>query len=218
MKLLFAKLSKRTWIIIGAGAAVLVILFLVFGRGGNNAATAFQTEKVGRGTLTATVGATGTVRARNSAVLNWQTSGTLEAVNVKVGDRVSQGQVLASLAKSSLPQNIILAEADLVEAQKALEDLLGSNTASAEALIALKDAQAAYEKAYNYRQEQNGIGWRQKVVARNVRGQLIPEVKWYRGPADPGTIAGADADLALKKAQLEDAQRSYDRLENGPYE
>jgi HlyD family secretion protein len=44
----------------------------------------------------------------------------------------------------------------------------------------------------------------------------VPEIKWHRGYVDAETIKNADDDLALKKAQLDDAQRTYDRLENGP--
>src|SRR5688500_14253188 len=92
----------------------------------DNAATQFQTAKVERGNLTATIGATGTVRAKQTAVLIWQAAGTVDTVNVKVGDNVPADFVLAYLTKSSLPQSVIMAEADLVDAQKALDDLLKS--------------------------------------------------------------------------------------------
>ena len=61
-----------------------------------------------------------------------------------------------------------------------------------------------------------GQGWFKKVVIRVVDHQQVPEIKWYRGYADTETIATAEDDLALKKALLEDAQRTYDRLEGGP--
>ena len=114
-------------------------------------ATQFQTATIERGNLTATIGATGTVRAKQSAVLIWQAAGTVETVHVKAGDTVQANDVLASLAKTSLPQSVILAEADLVSAQKSLDELLSSNTAQAEAVIALRDAQEAFTKAENWR-------------------------------------------------------------------
>src|SRR5215213_4742103 len=81
----------------------------------SNAATAsqFQTAPVERGTLTATIGATGTVRAKQTAVLVWQAAGAVDTVNVKVGDNVPADFVMAYLEKTSLPQSIIMAEADL---------------------------------------------------------------------------------------------------------
>jgi len=42
--------------------------------------------------------------------------------------------VLATLAASSLSQSIILAKSDLVTAQRSLDDLLNSNTATAPTL------------------------------------------------------------------------------------
>ena len=44
----------------------------------------------------------------------------------------------------------------------------------------------------------------------------VPQVRTYRSNPDPTDIANADAQLALTKAQLEDAQRAYDRVQGGP--
>src|SRR5512134_2211594 len=118
-------------------------------------ATQFQTAAVERGNLTATIGATGTVRARQTAVLVWQAAGTVDTVNVKVGDNIAADFVMAYLEKSSLPQSVIMAEADLADAKQALEDLLSSDTARAEAVINLRDAQEVYDKAANWRLELN---------------------------------------------------------------
>jgi len=66
------------------------------------------------------VGGTGTVRANQTAVMAWQTSGQIGLIDVEVGDSVSAGQKLADLKRSTLSQTIILAEADLVNAKRAL--------------------------------------------------------------------------------------------------
>lgn len=134
---------------------VLVLIFIVgflFIRGGHQQKSPYQTETLSKGSLTATVGATGSVRAAQNALLVWQTSGTVDKVNVTVGDVVKMGDVLAALAKTSLPQNIILAEADLVTAQGNLDDLMKSDTARSQAAIALLSAQDAYDKAKTYRE------------------------------------------------------------------
>ena len=44
----------------------------------------------------------------------------------------------------------------------------------------------------------------------------VPQLRTYRSNPDPSDIADADAQLALAKAQLEDAQRAYDLIQNGP--
>jgi HlyD family secretion protein len=170
---------------------------------------------VQRGELTATVGATGSVRAAQSAALSWQTNGTVDKVNVRVGDVVRKGDVLATLDLGSVPQNVIQGQVNLVTAQKALQDA-SSNTASAQAAVDLKAAQDAYKKAYDYRLTLNSKQWIEEVRITYVGGQQIPEIKWHKGYVDAQTILKADNDLALKKAKLDDAQRHYDRLKDGP--
>ena len=82
-------IKKRKKIIITLGIIlVLVILFFVFRPGGGDQAGQFQFATIERGNLTATVGATGTVRARQTATLVWQTTGTVDSVNVQIGDQV----------------------------------------------------------------------------------------------------------------------------------
>ena len=56
-----------------------------------------QTEPARNGTLTAIVGATGSVHPNQSATILWQTSGTVGEVEVKEGDLVEVGQLLANL-------------------------------------------------------------------------------------------------------------------------
>jgi HlyD family secretion protein len=180
-----------------------------------NAATQFQTANIARGNLTATIGATGTVRAKQTTVLVWQAAGSVESVGVKVGDEVKTNDVLASLAKTSLPQTVIAAEADLASAQKTLDDLLNSDTAEAQAVIDLRDAQTAYDKAANWREQLNGRIKVKKIIYKTFFGHTVPIVKEKREHPDADTIAKADEDLALAKAKLEDAQRTYDRLKGG---
>lgn len=210
MKRFFSRFSRRTWVIIGI-VAVIGIVF-AFSRSGGNEAALFQTSPVERGSLTASVGATGSVRARQSATLIWQAGGIVESVNAGIGDRVSRDFVLASLDKASLGQSIILAEADLVNAQKALDDLLTSNTALLEAQQAVDKAEKAYDKAYNWRVKLNGkIDIKDYVY--DQFGNL--KVKEYRGYASQKTIDQADKDLALAESRLNDARRAYERLLKG---
>ena len=195
--------------------------FIYMRRSNANTATQFETAPLERGTLTATIGATGTVRAKQTAVLIWQAAGTVDTVNVKVGDNIPADFVMAFLEKTSLPQSVIMAEADLVDAQKALDDLLSSDTARAEAVIALRDAQEAYVKADNYlhylqtsrRVPQTSI---RTFLVRTWRGfEYQTKTKYFKGPAPEDWIVEAENDLALKKAQLDEAQRTYDRLTSG---
>ncbi|MBI2331044.1 MAG: hypothetical protein HYU84_02530, partial [Chloroflexi bacterium] len=211
MRQFFFRFSRRTWIIIGVVAVVLLVVGFSLSR--PREVVAFETEPVKRGDLAAYVGATGSVRARQTATLTWQTNGIVGEVNAVIGDRVEREFVLSSLDKATLSQNIILAEADLVSAQKALDDLLESNTALLEAEKAVDKAEENYQKAYNWRMQLNG-----KVDIKEFYYDQLGELKLkeYRGYASPETIADADRDLALAESKLEDARREYERLLKGP--
>lgn len=216
MKAFFARISTRNRILLGGGALVVLVIALLLGsRGRANSNSSYQTSPLQRGELTAIVGATGSVRAAQSAALTWQTTGTVERVNVQVGAQVRKNDVLATLGQASVPQSVIQAQANLVAAQKALQDA-SSNTASAQAAIDLKNAQDAYKKAYDYRLSLNGKLWIEEVRIRYVGAQAIPEIKWHKGYVDAETVQEADNTLALRMAQLDDAQRTLDRLKNGP--
>jgi HlyD family secretion protein len=140
-------LDKRYWFL--AGAILLAAIVFFVWRGQSTAAnqTNYQTTPATRGSLSASVGATGTVRSAQSATLMWQTSGRVEAVNVKIGDKVTTDQTLASLAQSSLPQKVVLAEAERVTAQQDLDNLVKSNISLAQAMQKLADAKQTVKDA-----------------------------------------------------------------------
>ncbi len=137
-------------------------------------------------------------------------------VHVRAGDRVRQGDLIASIPESALPQSIINAQADLVLAQQNLDDLLTSETALAQATINFRAAQEAYDKAVDYRDSLNDPITITEVKIKEERTPFgiveVPVTKKYQGYADKVTIAKADEDLALKKGLLEDAQRDLARL------
>ncbi|HEX7976344.1 MAG TPA: efflux RND transporter periplasmic adaptor subunit [Anaerolineales bacterium] len=144
-----------------------------------------------RGDLTATVGATGIVHANQSATLAWQTTGTVEQVNVKVGDLVTATQVLAALEQTSLAQNIILAQADLIAAQRALDDLYDTNLSLAQAQQALANAQKAVDDSQS-------------------------KVDNLGAPAPSPDVSSAQANMVLAKNQLDKAQKAFEPYDNKP--
>jgi len=146
-----------------------------------------QTEIIAKGDLTATVGATGSVRSNQTALLGFQTSGTVDFVHESLGERVSVGEVLATLKMSSLSSQIILAEAELVSAERALEDLLYSRQASAAAQLALAQAVETLEDA-----------------------EYVEYVRQEGYRASKDTIRAAEANLVLANQEVDVAQQRYD--------
>jgi HlyD family secretion protein len=202
-------------VVIIGGAA-----FLVARNARADNTSTYETTPVTRDNLTATIGATGTVRAQQSATLMWQAAGTVENVKAKVGDKVNTDDVLAELSKGSLPQSVILAQADLVSAQKALDDLQNSNTSLAQAAVTLRDAQDAYDTALNYYESlfkpysYDKIIYLRKVTPFGVK--MIPELRKVKvKKGDEETIQKAKEDMDLAEAKVNDAQRAYDLLKGG---
>lgn len=194
------------------------VAFVFLRRGNSTTTTQYQTATIARGNLVATVGATGTVRAKQSTVLTWQTAGMVDTINVKVGDNVPADFVMAFLKKTSLSQNIILAEADRTSAQTTLDNLLNSNTSLAQAAVTVRDAQKVYDKAANWRKQLNGKITMKKIIYKTLFGQTFPVIREYKAYADEATIKKADEDLALAQAKLNDAQREYDLLSAGNHD
>ena len=212
------KFLKNKKITIPLGILLVAAIAYFATRGGGDTQTQFQTKPLEKGELIATVGATGTVRARQSVTLVWQTSGSVDEVNVSVGDLVAAEAVLASLSPTSVAQNIILAEADIVNAQKALDELVASDTVRAQAWIALRATQDDYDTAKDlYDAMISGDYEYDRIVYTTIRGMRVPTVETVTvEEVDAETLADAKADMDLKKAKLDDAQRAYDRVKDGP--
>jgi multidrug resistance efflux pump len=155
------------------------------------------------------------------AEIAFTASGVISEVLVQEGESVKKGQPLIRLGDAS-DTNYASAQLELVSAQQAINDLTNAaGTDLAQAIIDLKDAQEAYEKADNYLiYLQNS----KKVPQTETRSFLIQtwkgyeyrtKTKHFKGPAPEDWIIEAENDLALKKAELEDARRTYDRLKEG---
>jgi len=253
---------KKRWIWIGAGAVVVVVVavLVITGRARSTALTSLQTAEAATGSLTAQVGATGTVHANQTATLTFQTAGTVGAVYVGIGERVPKSEQLASLERTSLASNVILAQADLVAAERALEDVLHSATAKSQAELALANARKAladmqfkwdvqqpgnrastttlkaaesklvvaedrmnrakgvYDSAPSSDDERKAEAYLNYAAAVQEYQSALASVNWYRGKPNDNDQAILDAQLAVSQAQLEDAQRAWERVKDGPDE
>jgi len=147
-------MKRKTWIILAAVLLTAAIAGFFFFRQRSQQAGAgnYQTMPLSLGDLTAYIGATGKVRANQTAVLTWQTSGRVETVAVQLDQTVAADQSLAGLQESSLPQTVILARADLVTAQRTLDDLQNSSVARANAQLTMVKAQDALDDALEKRE------------------------------------------------------------------
>lgn len=173
--------------------------------------SAYQLVAAERGDLTAQIGATGVVRSNQSAVLTWQTSGIIDEVLVKTGQEVEAGQELATLKQTSLPQNVILAKADLASSQQALEDLaLNAELAKVKAMQdivtfeqAVRDAQYILDN-YIIPTEQQGLSAVEAVDKFKIE---LDEARLAFEPYK--FFASSDATRQRLKEDLDSAQSRY---------
>jgi HlyD family secretion protein len=144
----FYATKKKLSISIAAGALVLVIVLGVVGVSSSKKtnSTTYTSVKVTKGSITQTIDAVGNLEAVPSAVLNWKTSGVVGIVNVKIGDQVEQGDVLAALVDSSVDSSILTAQTDLLTAQLSLETLKVGNMQLQTATQTLAEAKRSYDK------------------------------------------------------------------------
>jgi len=180
-------------------AALSMFAWLAGACAGANPAASIETSRtatVALQPIEVRVSGTGQIEAAAQAALAFPVQGIIGEVNVQVGDTVDSGQILMSLDLASLDPSLISAEADLIQADLQLEDLVDENNwlvALAEARKALAQAQDALEDAeYLHRVRQQG----------------------YR--ASEGTIDAAEARLLLAQNSYDRAKGAYDRLSGRP--
>jgi HlyD family secretion protein len=125
--------------------AVIIIAGGYYGYKKVNAQTAsprYVLGQVERGTLVSSISGTGQVSASNQLDIKPKVSGQITSVNVKSGQEVKAGTVLAQIDARDAAQSVRDAQADLTSAKISLEKTRTSST------VSRGDAQDALTKAY----------------------------------------------------------------------
>lgn len=113
------------------------------------AAGTTRTVPVQRGTVTATVSASGSVRSASTASATFATAGTVTAIDVAVGDHVDKGQTLATVDDTAVRRRLATARANLSAARDALDRAgsSGIDTSNARAAVTQAEADVADAQA-----------------------------------------------------------------------
>ncbi len=122
---------KNTRLVVAALAAIALVLGGLIYRdvfvGTKNAGTTLNLYTVGRRTVTSSVTGTGNLVPMQQANVSFKVSGSLTEIDVRVGDHVAAGQVLARIdptnyqnALASSQANLALAQANLQSAETPL--------------------------------------------------------------------------------------------------
>lgn len=112
------RFTKRRlmWVGVGIAAIALVAAGIFFWSRRPSGQDAYETAVVRRGTLARTVEATGSVKAASEFSLDFDTSGRVKNVFVKVGEAVKTGQILAELDVTDIDIDVRRARAVLAVA------------------------------------------------------------------------------------------------------
>lgn len=140
------KQSKLTLIV-----PIILIVMMMTGCSSQKTASAEAgTGVVTESTMTDTVESSGSVSAKQLAIITWETSGTVQEVNVVTNDQVADGDTLMKLNSTTAPADVIQAISTLITAQQNFTNAKESNTSLAEAEVALNTAKDAYDQALGY--------------------------------------------------------------------
>ncbi|MFC9971451.1 efflux RND transporter periplasmic adaptor subunit [Spirillospora sp. NPDC127200] len=114
------RIPRRSLLVNGALGALLAggagVAYLTLGSGDGQADAASRTVPVSRGTVTATVSASGAVESARARSLSFAGSGTVAKIYVKPGEKVSAGETLARLDRTEALEAYNAAKANLAAA------------------------------------------------------------------------------------------------------
>jgi HlyD family secretion protein len=175
---------------------------------GAPASATSQTAVVQRGTVEATISATGSVAALADVNLDLASGGTITEVLVKVGDRVTPGQPLIRADTRDLTLQLQQAEANLAGARAKYEQTKTGATAKD-----IEQAQAAVTAAQaKYRQTVAGTTTPEDIANAEaaVRAAEAKLAATQAGTTTPGDVAAAEAQLRSAQAKLAQVQAGAD--------
>ncbi len=160
------------------------------------------------GDLSSAATATGEVQARREAQLSLATTGTVDTLFVREGDKVEAGDVLVQLDTAALEravanarQNLIIQEANLAEL---LDGASEEEIASAQAAVA--SAQATLDDVLD------GADPNDIAAARASLASAQAAYADLRDGPDADDVAQAEANLRNAEASLQQAQADYDAV------
>ena len=186
---------RRKQVVIGSAAAILAAgtgVGIWVGTSGDSspshgARTTTEIVPVSTGTMKQTVSAHGTIEPAQVSDLDFAVSGTVSAVDVAVGDMVTAGETLATVATTALAAEEAAAQAALTSATSTL--------ASAEAQGASASQLASDEAAVVSAKDQLTTAKKALAAARLTSpiAGIVASVDLSAGDAVPGTGSGGSA-------------------------
>jgi HlyD family secretion protein len=194
---------------------LIALLGLVIGlawRSSAQASFSGETAPIERGNLRVTIAADGLVQARQSAVLIWKTTGTVAAPAASVGASIRAGETLAEIEPVSLPPELILAQVQQIEAQRALDQLLHSNARQSQALKAVEEAEQQLENARHPEALQASAA-QALAEAQSAWEAASRQVAILEKPASQAAIDQANSNLQISENRLNQLKEQVAKIQ-----
>lgn len=188
-------------------AAAVILLFVVYSSVARSRAASVHTDisatTLKKTTMQSSVSVSGKIESGDSHNVYTTLTYPVKIVNVKAGDTVKKGDVLAVLDTTGLESDVKQAQSSTEAAEKAAE-------------LALQQAKSDYENAASlYRQNRNGDILAAKSALDGARIDLKSAADAYSQSQflyDNGQLSKTDLDQAAAKKQS--AQLAYDKAES----
>lgn len=229
---------KRVAVFIVAAAVIAAVIAVIQIRTRSTTATpAIRAASVTRGDISLTVSATGAVTATSQVDVRSRATGTVTQVLVNEGQRVANGQLLATIddpdARANLSQaraqeagaeaNVANARAKVEQAQQNLQLTASQSTAAiAQAQAAVAASRAKLQTLKSGSRPEQIAQARQAVVQAQANLELAQTNRDRQQQLfNQGFIPGATLDQAQTQyrvavAQLQSAQQQLQLLQAGP--
>ncbi len=193
-----------------AGVILLVLAMAGFNvyRIMNKDVVAVSAARVTEQHLVEMIPASGTVAADDKEIIYSEVSGTVQGINVRMGDKVTAGQVLLDLYIPNAEQRLAEARSALASAESALYQVRSGGKTSDQVVaeFALSQAESAYDNSitreqvaailYKYAQYQGydvSVGEDTNILSYNdafdISEYAYPALQWTGGT---GIIVGDD--------------------------
>jgi HlyD family secretion protein len=212
--------------VLGAVLAVPLVLFL---RSVTHNGSGFANQvRVARGAIDSHIAARGRVEGATSQEIKLASRvvGRLKEVTVNDGDRIAKGQIVAVLENNDLQAQVEQSRASVRHAQAALERLQNGARPEERAAsrAAMNEAQAAADNARQNFERSQKLFQEGGIISQSVLDQAERDGKMAKArlesaqenyklvmaPPRSEDVASAQAELALARAQLAQAQDNYD--------
>lgn len=237
------KNKRRTgwWILVGVVLVAAVLVGWQVWRARQQASQALanvETEPYQRGSLSASIYGTGSVKPYQTAVLTWSASGIVGEIHVFQGQFVEKDALLLSLDMDSISVDILQAQIDVINRQNALDDLYDNWGAElSQVKLDLLNAEEAlddleterlimnYKRCSDERIEeleedlenaQDLYDFRQTEANLRAVNTAQANLNYCRADYTEREIAEAELKIELGEAQVKKLKKRVDLLADGP--